>query len=158
MKNEELRMKSNNKTPQTISALIGEVGEGMVLFKLYELAHDHEDLEVFKNFSEPGYDCGIRNHRNGRKARVEVKTRQRLITTGASENKAQFRLSENELDHADFMVGYWMDYNDFFVIPTADLKNTEKRRHIARRNQKGTYGPSSMNYLSKWDLILNHLQ
>jgi len=85
------------KVPQNIQALIGEIGERMVLFKLFELTHSKAHLEIFKNYSEIGYDIGIRNTNTRKKVKIEVKARQHLVTTTAEKNKnsCHFTLTEN---------------------------------------------------------------
>ena len=60
------------KAAQNISDLIGEIGERMVLFKLYELTHTQEHLEIFKNYSESGYNIGIRNSTTKKKVKIHM--------------------------------------------------------------------------------------
>ena len=170
-------MGNTRKIPQTIQNLIGEVGEGLVLFKLYELCHDSKKLEVFKNYSEPGYDCGIRimdKVRNGKsdKVKIEVKTRQRLISVSESKNSAHFTLTENERKCADFLVGYWLEYNHYFIVPVNDLKRSKSGdkyvyKHIATRStskrinietEVDRYTEKSHGYFDKWDLILEEIK
>jgi translation elongation factor EF-Ts len=71
---------STEKVAQNISSLIGEIGERMVLFKLYELTHTEKHLEIFKNYSDSGYDIGVRNSETDAKVKIEVKARQHLFT------------------------------------------------------------------------------
>lgn len=151
-------MTSKEKIPQTIQALIGDIGEGLVIFKLYELVHDKPNFEVFKNFSEPGYDCGIRNVETGAKIKVEVKTRQRLITTSDDKHIVHFTLTQNEKDHADFLVGYWLEHNDYFIIPVDELNEQKSGKkfvykHIVSRNRNESYGKKSIKYLNEWKFI-----
>ncbi|MEQ8906411.1 hypothetical protein [Ekhidna sp.] len=175
-------MGNTRKIPQTIQNLIGEVGEGLVLFKLYELCQDSKKLEVFKNYSEPGYDCGIRimdplKKGKSDKVKIEVKARQRLISVSESKNSAHFTLTENERKCADFLVGYWLEYNHFFIVPVNDLnkvKSGEKDgkakyvyKHIATRSASkkvkfeseiDRYTQKSHGYFDKWDLILEEIK
>ena len=153
-------MSGKDKIPQTIQSLIGSIGEGLVVFKLFELVYCKPDFEVFKNFSEPGYDCGIRNVRTGSKVRVEVKTRQRLITASNDVNIAHFMLTENEHIHADFMIGYWLEYNDFFIVPVVELNQVKSGKRwvyklIVRITKNGNYDQRSLRYRNRWDLISN---
>ena len=119
------------KISQNIQDLISEIGERMVLFKLYELVHGSTNFEIFKNYSDNGYDVGIRDSIKGNKIKIEVKTRQRLITTAneKSKNSCHFTLTENEYNSADYLIGYWLEFNDFFIIPRSKL-------HIGKSGKK----------------------
>ncbi len=168
-------MDINEKVPQNIQALVGNIGEGMVLFKLYELTYNHEHLEVFKNYSESGYDVGIRDARTGIKVRVEVKTRQRRISTSkeSDKNSCHFTLTENEKKCADIMVGYWLEFNDFFVVPVDKLdqmkngkyNNGDQKfvyKHIVSRKKTQQpnghkYSEKTMIYVNNWKIILDEI-
>lgn len=157
------------KVPQNIQDLIGEIGERLVLFKLYELTHTNTDLDIFKNYSESGYDIGILNTKTRKKVKIEVKTRQHLITTTAEKNKnsCHFTLTANEKEHADFAVCYWLEYGSFFIIPTKKLHKNKSGskyvyKHIVSRLKKpkietNLYSPDSMPYLDNWEVILNFI-
>lgn len=158
------------KVPQNIVDLIGEIGEKMSLFKLFELTHLQNNLEIFKNYSERGYDIGIRNLKpkqdKKEKVKIEVKTRQHLITTTSdkSKNSCHFTLTENEKKSADFLIGYWIEFNCFFIVPTKDLtpiKSNKKvvYKHVVSRLKKPKnnieiYSEASMPYLENWNSIL----
>jgi hypothetical protein len=160
---------TTEKTAQNISDLIGEIGERMALFKLYELTHTHKHLEIFKNYSDSGYDIGVRNSRTGKKVKIEVKARQRLVTTAAdkSKNTCHFTLTENEKESADFLVGYWLEDNSFFIVPTDKLgksKNSSKTvyKHIVTRyknpkDENRIYSEASMKYFDEWKPILDFI-
>lgn len=158
---------TTEKVPQNISSLIGEIGEQMVLFKLFELTHAQEHLEIFKNYSESGYDIGIRISPD-KKVRIEVKTRQHLVTTTAEKNKntCHFTLTANEKDNADFLIGYWIDHNSFFIVPISELKPAKNNgklvyKHIVTKlktkNEKNIYSNASMPFLENWTAILNFI-
>lgn len=149
------------KTPQNISDLVSEIGERMILFRLYTLVYDKEHLEIFKNYSEPGFDIGVRNTKTGRKIKIEVKTRQHLVTTSKRDKTCHFTLTENEWRCADFMVGYWIEYNDFFIVPCKKLTRTRSgEKHVYKlvfsRLKSGTttYSPAAMPFCNNWDQIL----
>lgn len=154
-----------NKTPQNINALVSEIGERMILFKLYSNIHDKSHLEIFKNYSEPGYDIGIRNIRTNRKLKIEVKTRQHLVTTTAenSKNTCHFTLTENEWKCADFLIGYWIDYNDFFIVPTSQLTKTKSGNktvyklvfsRLKKIKNTSTYSEHISTFLNDWTTLL----
>lgn len=156
---------AQEKTPQNINDLVSEIGERMILFKLYSKIYDKKHLEIFKNYSEPGYDIGIRNTKNNSKVKIEVKTRQHLVTTTAekSKNTCHFTLTENEWKCADFLIGYWIDHNDFFVVPTSQLKKTKSGKSIVYKlvfsrlkKKKGAnvYSEHSSLFLNDWATIL----
>ena len=159
---------NNEKIPQNIQALIGEIGEKMVLFKLYVLTHFDPNLEIFKNYSDKGYDIGLKNTNSGKKVRIEVKTRQHLVSTANknSLNSCHFTLTEKEYENSDFLIGYWLEYNDFFIVPIINLVQTKNGidrnsnpkyvyKHIVNRLKKGDalYSLNSMPYLNDWESI-----
>lgn len=157
---------NKKKATQNISNLIGEIGEQMVLFKLYELTFNHENLEVFKNYSDSGYDIGIRNNVINKKVKIEVKTRQHLITTTAekSKNVCHFTLTENEYKSADFLIGFWLEFNAFFIVPIKNLKKNKNNgkfvyKHIVTKYKKpkddtNLYSKDSLEFYNKWETIL----
>ena len=161
-------MEESNKTPQNINALVSEIGERMVLFKLYSIIHDNSGLEIFKNYSEPGYDIGIRNTHLNKKVKIEVKTRQHLVTTTAekSKNTCHFTLTENEWNHSNFLIGYWIDYNDFFIVPTSELTKTNNNKKLVYKlvfsrlkkvQSNMIYSEQVMPYLNDWATLLEFL-
>jgi hypothetical protein len=151
---------AQEKIPQNIQALIADIGEKMVLFKLFEKSNKHKELEIYKNYSDVGYDIGIRNNDTGQKIRVEVKTRQRLITTGKSRNNVHFTLTSNEFHNSDFVVGYWIEKNDFFIVPTIELdesnsgsKKVYKLIVTDYKNGSG-YSPRMQNLANNWERVI----
>lgn len=154
-----------DKTPQNINDLVSEIGERMILFKLYSTIYDKAHLEIFKNYSEPGYDIGIRNTKNNSKVKIEVKTRQHLVTTTAEKNKntCHFTLTENEWKCADFLIGYWIDYNDFFIVPASQLTKTKSGKktvyklvfsRLKKSKDANIYSKHSSPFLNDWATIL----
>lgn len=151
-----------DKTPQNINDLISEIGERMILFRLYALISINPHLDIFKNYSEPGFDIGVRNSDTGRKVKIEVKTRQHLVTTTAEKNKntCHFTLTENERNCADFLIGYWIEQNDFFIVPSPCLTKTKSGdkflyKFVCSKLKSGNkYSSASMRYLNNWNQIL----
>jgi len=161
-------MRDSTNTPQNIKALISEIGERMTLFKLYSIIHDNNDLEIFKNYSEQGYDIGIRNIQQNNKVKIEVKTRQHLVINKADKRKktCHFTLTENEWTYSDFLIGYWIDYNDFFIVPKSALTKTKsKNKDVYKlvftrmKKPKGEliYSKHVMPYLNEWSTLLKFL-
>jgi hypothetical protein len=157
------------KVAQNISDLIGEIGERMALFKLYELTHTQKHLEIFKNYSDSGYDIGIRNSNTGKKVKIEVKARQHLVTTTAekSKNSCHFTLTANEKNSADFLIGYWLEHNSFFIVPTSELNPSKSKgkllyKHIVTKYKKpkdenSIYSDASMPFCNNWIAIFNFI-
>lgn len=160
---------TKEKTPQNISALIGDIGEQMVLFKLYVLTHNKKHLEIFKNYSDSGYDIGIRNSKTGKKVKIEVKTRQHLVTTAAEKkkNSCHFTLTANEKNSAEFLIGYWLEHSSFFIVPTSELNQSKSNgkllyKHIVTKykkpkNESSIYSEASMAFYENWKAILNFI-
>lgn len=160
---------TTEKVAQNISDLIGEIGERMALFKLYELTHTQKHLEIFKNYSDSGYDIGIRNSNTGKKVKIEVKARQHLVTTTAekSKNSCHFTLTANEKNSADFLIGYWLEHNSFFIVPTSELNQSKSKskllyKHIVTKykrpkDEASIYSDASMPFFNNWTAILNFI-
>lgn len=157
------------KISQNIQTLIGDIGEKMSLFNLYKLINKNKDLEIYKNYSESGYDIGIINHKSRKKVRIEVKTRQRLMTTTKkNENSCHFTLTEIEKNSSDFLIAYWLDFNDFFIVPigSSDIKKIKSNEkylfkfvvsRLKEVSEKNRYSQHAMKYLNEWEVLLNFL-
>lgn len=68
---------NKEKLPQNIQHLLMEIGERMVLFRLFLLVKD-TDWNVYQNLVETGCDLLLLNSLTNQKLKIEVKTRQRL--------------------------------------------------------------------------------
>ncbi len=91
-----------------------------------------------------------------------MKTRQNLLTDRKSKNGVHFTVSQAERDSADFLVAYWFDRNDFFVLPTSQLSevnsgNKKVYKFIAYLKVDGTYNEKTQAALNRWDLITQKL-
>ena len=107
--------------PQNIQALIGEIGEKQVLLRLAIITHG-TSWEVFSNLGESGNDVLLFNSVLDKRIRIEVKTRQKLFTTGKSHRRAKYILTDKEYNACDFLVGYFIDNNGFYIVPKSDLR------------------------------------
>jgi hypothetical protein len=145
------------KLPQNIQALIGEIGERQVLLRLllYTL---EKPWQVFQNMNEFGFDILLVNTSTGREVRVEVKTRQRIYTTGKANRPVHFTLTNGEYRASDFLIAYFLDFNEFYVVPTEDLKKSRSGnkvlwKYILGILKDGTPSPVRERYLDRWDPI-----
>jgi hypothetical protein len=109
------------KLPQNIQALVGEIGEKQVLLRLSILVHQ-TDWSVFHNLGEVGYDLLVMNSKTGERIRLEVKTRQKLYTTGKGKHQVQFFLTDGEHQACDFLIAYYLDRNRFYIVPKNELR------------------------------------
>lgn len=151
--------------PQNLKALLQDVGEGVVLMNLALRLFSHPGWRVFRNYAEAGCDLLLLRTAAGSKSKqikVEVKTRQSFLTDRKSKNALHFTLSQSERDSAEFLVAYWFERNDFFVLPTNQLQSVNASgkkvfKFIAYLTKDGTYNESSASALNRWDLILDRL-
>jgi hypothetical protein len=148
------------KLPQNIQHLLMEIGEKMVLFKLFLLVKDTE-WNVYQNIGEIGCDLLLLNGITNQKLKIEVKTRQRLYSTskGTRINIAQFTITETEYISCDFVVCYWLEENVFFIVPKTELAETSSNgkplyKFIVKRRLTGGFDENSTHFLDKWDTII----
>jgi len=148
---------THQKLPQNIQALIGEIGERQVLLRLFLLVQ-HTPWEVFHNVGEAGYDILLLDSESGERLRIEVKTRQRLYTTGRTNRPIHFRLTDGEYQACNFLVAYFLDLNAFYVVPKADLKEAHSGdqrywRFVITTNRQGKPHPRFARYQDAWRTI-----
>lgn len=128
---------------------------------------DKPGWTLFKNFTESGCDLVLQrldsNHEISQ-IKIEVKTRQNVVTDRTNRNAVHFTVTANERNSCDFVVAYWFDKHAFFVLPTADLKPIKSNgedvyKFIAYWSDvQGCFTGSSQKCLERWDLILGKLQ
>jgi len=162
--------KKKDKIPQNIVETIKDIGENLAMFYLFSKVTRGSDWGVYKNFNESGTDILLLRERNNKnlkkvgKIKIEVKTRQRLETTGKEDRTAQFTLSENEWLNSDFIIGYWVEHNFLFVIPKKEFKNAKNKlktvyKYTVRISKiTGLLTQNSLMYQDKWELIRNELK
>ena len=139
--------------PQNISALVGEIGESTVLLRLAILAHRHKGWRVFRNVGDSGYDILLSNPKYHKAIRIEVKTRQRLESRTKRPNTAQFDLTRGERNACHFVVAYWLERGEFFIVPKKKLKPISGGRRYRFRvtlKKDGTPGEGSVPFLDNW--------
>ena len=146
------------KTTQNIKDLLKDIGEASSLFYLYYY-FNCKGWSIYKNYDEKGYDILLLNNNDGRKIKLEVKTRQRIISSSKNKNKVtHFTLTEIEKQNADFLIAYWFEYNYFFIVPTNNLMETKSNENklykfIVSLNKSNEPNPESMKYKDKWNII-----
>jgi len=151
------------KLPQNINHLLMEIGEKQVLFRLCLAVHDSSkksSWEVYPNLAESGYDIVLLNMDTKEKLRIEVKARQRLSATAKKEslNMVHFTLTKTEYQNCDFLIAYWLENNDFFIVPKSEFKQTSSKgnalyKFVVRKNKSQKYNPEAEKYLNKWETI-----
>lgn len=142
---------------QNIVALIGEIGEKQVLLRLAILTYG-TGWQVFRNLGEAGYDILLHNADTGERRRIEVKTRQRLYTTGKPQRNVHFRMSDGEYQACDCVVAYFMDVNGFFILPKDVftpymVKNKRHWRISLSLVSKGKGQQNGVEFLYAWRKI-----
>ncbi|MCW4019928.1 MAG: hypothetical protein NWF14_01675, partial [Candidatus Bathyarchaeota archaeon] len=83
-------------------------------------------------------------------------TRQKIFTTSKNKRIVRFYLSQGEYNACDFLVGYFLDENQFYIIPKRELKpsgNSERWRYFVSFNKKGEPHPKHKQFLNNWALI-----
>ena len=148
---------TRRRLPQNIQALIGDIGEKQVLLRLFLLVQD-TPWEVFRNVGEAGYDILLLNPQTNERVRIEVKTRQRMYTTGKPDRPVHFRLTDGEYQACDSLVAYFLDRNAFYIVPKSDLKeahsgNRTYWRFILTTNKQGKPHPRFAQYQDAWQNI-----
>jgi hypothetical protein len=148
------------KLPQNIQHLLMEIGEKMVLFRLFLLVKN-TDWNVFYNLGEVGCDLILLNSIDNRKLKIEVKTRQRLYSVSEKKklNTVHYTVTENEYMSCDFVICYWVEENVFFIVPKVELKKTSSNdksiyKFIVRKLVDGNFDENSSRFLEKWENII----
>jgi len=151
---------AREKLPQNVQSLIGEIGESLVLLRLYLKTHSlpGKPWEVFSNVGESGYDLLLNNTQTSQRVRIEVKTRQKLYTTGKHTHLVQFFLTQSERDNSDFLVACLLDDASLFVVPVAELNETHSNgrprwRFTVSLDRSGRPNPKAAQYLGTWSRI-----
>ena len=154
------------KISQNVKTLIGEIGERMSLFRLYHTISKHEKLEIYKNYTENGYDLGIiyRDSKKEKKVKIEVKTRQHLITTTNKKHICHFTISKNEKERADFLIAYWLEWNSFFIVPMKSDEIKERKnvfqftvRKMREKDAEKLFSNNAIPYLENWNALLEFI-
>lgn len=140
--------------------VLSQIGESYVIIKLFQLFFGNENISIYKNLKEEGYDILLINEKTNKKVKIEVKTRQKTVTAQSNINprSAYFTLTEGEYKNADVLIGYWLERNEFYIVPVKDL--TERKSSgkliyrlelkIAKNNKPEK---KYEEYLDNWDYL-----
>ena len=145
--------------PQNIKTAIKDIGELSCIFYLYYYFSD-SGWSVYRNYDEKGYDILLLNRKEDRKVKIEVKTRQRIMSSQKNANRTtHFTLSKIEKEEADYLVALWLEHNMFFIVPTAVLKQTLSNgkklfKFIVTLDKEKRVNPEAQKYLGKWEQII----
>jgi hypothetical protein len=152
-------MKHLNKLlPQNIKTAIKDIGELSCIFYLYYYFSD-AGWSVYRNYDEKGYDILLLNRNEDRRIKIEVKTRQRIISSQKNVNRTtHFTLSQIEKGEADYLIALWLEFNYFFIVPTEALKETSSKgnklfKFIVTLDKEKKPDLEAEKYLGKWELI-----
>jgi hypothetical protein len=148
---------------QNLKDLLREIGEGSVLLRLsIILANKKRGWRVYRSYSEDGCDVVARRVHGKptagyrKELRFEVKARQNLLTQREGQ-QIQFSLTKGERDSCHFLVAYWFDRGDYFIVPKKDLKPSGKKsagyRFVVNVLKNGDYNDVSKKYLNRWESI-----
>jgi hypothetical protein len=152
---------------QNLKALLQEVGEGAALINLAVRMTDKPGWTLFKNYTATGCDLVVQrldsNHEVSQ-LKIEVKTRQNVVTDRTNRNAVHFTVTANERNSADFVIAYWFDKHAFFVLPSTALKPIKSNgedvyKFIAYWSDlQKCFTDDSRQWLERWDLIIDKLQ
>ena len=120
------------------------------------LSHQIPTWEVFYNLGQSGFDILLLNSSSGERIHIEVKTRQRLYSTTTRRQSVTFQLSPGEYKACDYLIAYFLDHNDFYIVPKNDLKpiSSERRwRFSLTLNASGKPHPRFEQYRNNWSSL-----
>ena len=110
---------------------------------------------VIRNISETGYDI-LLVRCDGTEVRIEVKTRQRAVTTSKHEKAVHFTLTRNEAEHCDVVVGLVWEHGIYMIIKREQLRPTRRGnvfRKIIRVDENGRIGGKDWSLREAWGKI-----
>jgi hypothetical protein len=144
------------KLPQNLVALVGEIGEKQVLLRLGMLCHQTLGWSVFHNLGEVGFDILLLNLQTNARIQIEVKTRQKMYTTGKNKQTIRFGLTRGEYHACDFLIAHFLDQNTFYIVPKHELKSVADERmwrFVLTLTKNGRPHPRFNSYLNAWNTL-----
>jgi hypothetical protein len=144
--------------PQNLKALLQDIGENAALFCIFTKIHQTE-WKAFKNLDEAGCDIVLMNLKTSKLLKIEVKTRQSIYSSAKKKNHNSklFQMTKLEYNSMDFLICYWFDNNNFFLVPKGDIDG--KKKSIRIRIVKGKNDLYGVNekYRNNWDVLVKAL-
>ncbi len=104
-----------------------------------------------KNLGGHGYDLLAISNDARITRRIEVKTTDPELKTGAFRGQLTVLLTESELAAADFFVFYIHGHEAFFVIPRSAYPASRSVTVNVGRDRKIAAGTAYQPYRNKWD-------
>lgn len=144
------------KLPQNLVTLIGDIGEKQVLLRLGMLCHQTPHWFVFHNLGEAGFDLLLLNLTTNERIQIEVKARQKLYTTGKHVQAIRFGLTAGEYQACDYLIAYFLDQNEFYIVPKQELKPVAGGRIwrlLLTVTKQGRAHPRFDNYRNAWGTL-----
>ena len=150
-------MPSKGILPQNIQTLIGEIGERQVLLQL-SLPCRGTKWRVYLSPGEPGYGVLLRNQETQSEVLIQVKTLQRLHRLSPVADIVGSLLSNEEYFASDFLIGYWLEDNSFYIVPKQDLRKAHSGERVVWRfsftvKAKAEAQSALARYRDAWQLI-----
>jgi hypothetical protein len=144
-----------NILPQNIKTLTGEIGEKQVLLRLLLLAHNTA-WYVFQNLGESGFDILLLHSKTGEKIRIEVQTCQKLYTMEKKPEQVEFELGDEEYQSCDYLIGYLLVANDFYMVHKQVLKRAQtdgktRWKFVVPLTEAGEPDPQFQAYRNAWN-------
>ena len=152
--------------------LLEQIGENSTLLMLAIQLKNIPGWMAYKTVSDAGNDIiltrihGTPKPGYKKKLLIEVKARQ-LVFGSSAKNHSTFSLSIKERNDSDFLIGYWFEHGDFFVVPKKILKPTYKKQtnqlsgyyfKASYDQNSNQYNPETSKFLNSWHLIFDKLK
>ena len=126
----------------------GEIGEAMVAYELLK-----RGWNVMKNLGGHGYDLFVVHAKQRVERRIEVKTTDPALKTGAARRQLTVVLSQSEKEAADFLIYYIHGYETYFVIPQAAFPSGGSVTVNIGIDGQIASGSQFEPYRNKWELL-----
>ena len=94
-------------------------------------------------------------HTNAR-IKIEVKTRQKMYTTGKYKHRIHFALTHGEYQACDFLIAFFLDQNIFFIVPKIELKAVSEGRlwrFVVTTSKTGQPHPRFNKFINAWSSL-----
>lgn len=154
--------------PQNLKAVLQDIAEDSVLLRLSMLLVEKPGWKVYRSYAEDSCDIVLRRtHGRARpgyrkELRIEVKARQNMVT----ERKGQqmhFTVSKAERESCHFLVAFWFERGDYFVVPKKELKPASKAGKsfcfvVNLLKKTNDYNKPGKKFRNRWDRIGNLLK